>query len=179
MDEKEEKRRSKLLSYLLRHHPEHIGLQLDANGWALVEELLQKLNGQAEMDMVMLEQLVANNSKKRFAFNDDKTKIRASQGHSVEIDIQAAKSKPPAFLYHGTVNEFIDTIKREGLKKMQRQYVHLSPDEKIAREVAARRGNPIILKIKAAELAAAGTPFYLSDNGVWLVDEVPVAFIVY
>lgn len=179
MDSKEEKRISKLLSYVLRHHPEFIDIKLDVNGWANVTELLQKLEVHVHLNFEMLEQVVTNNSKQRFSFNVDNTMIRASQGHSIEVDIQASQKEPPEYLYHGTVNEYIEPIRREGLQKMERQYVHLSPDEKTAREVAGRRGKPVILKIKATELASSGIPFFLSDNGVWLVKEVPANFIIF
>jgi putative RNA 2'-phosphotransferase len=178
--EKETTRLSKLLSYLLRHKPEEFDVTLDENGWADVADLLAKLQAKGEnVTIDILQHIVDTSNKKRFSFNEDGTKIRASQGHSVEVDLGYSQQQPPELLYHGTVHAFIDSIKKHGLVKQKRHHVHLSADERTAVIVAQRRGKPVILKIKAGEMSAAGYPFYLSDNGVWLTDTVPSAFIVF
>jgi putative RNA 2'-phosphotransferase len=180
MTEKETTHLSKTLSYVLRHRPEAIGIELDEHGWTDVKTLLEKLrqNGDA-VSIDALNHAVSTNSKKRFSFNEDGTKIRASQGHSVDVELGYTEKTPPDFLYHGTVAEFIGAIKAHGLQKMKRQHVHLSADEETAVKVALRRGKPVILQIKAAEMFAAGHAFYLSDNGVWLADAVAPAFITF
>ncbi len=176
--EKQLKHISKLLSLVLRHQPEHIGLTLNENGWANVEELIQKVNEKrVVLDFSTLQVVVETNDKRRFAFNEDKTLIRANQGHSIEVELNLKNQRPPEFLYHGTVQKFLAAIKKEGLQKMSRQHVHLSKDKETAMKVGSRRGSPVILIIRANEMSKEGYTFYLSDNDVWLTDEVPVRYI--
>lgn len=169
---------SKFLSLVLRHKPETIGIQLDPNGWTEVDLLLEKLRkNSADMDFERLEQIVYTNDKQRFAFNADLTKIRANQGHSVNVDVELKPQLPPEFLYHGTVDKFLNGIRAEGIKKGSRLHVHLSKDIETANKVGSRRGKPVILTVRANEMAEAGHIFYLSENGVWLCDVVPPSFI--
>lgn len=178
MKEKEIKTISKFLSLVLRHAPETIQLQLDKNGWANVDELIiQSHQFGKEFDFGLLEEVVETNDKKRFTFNEDLTKIRANQGHSIDVELNLKESEPKDFLYHGTVEKFIDSIKKEGLQKMSRQYVHLSKDKETAIKVGSRRGKPIVLKINAPKMFLDGYKFYLSENNVWLLDEVPTKYI--
>lgn len=178
MKEKETKNISKFLSLILRHAPETIELNLDKNGWANIDELItQSHQFGKELNFETLEEIVETNDKKRFTFNDDLTKIRANQGHSINVELNLKESEPSDFLYHGTVEKFIDLIKKDGLKKMNRQYVHLSKDKETAIKVGSRRGKPIILKIDASKMFQDGFIFYLSENNVWLIDEVPVKYI--
>lgn len=168
---------SKKLSKILRHHPEIVGLMLDKNGWASVEELIHKF-GTPPLSIDILETVVAMNDKKRFAFNDDKTCIRANQGHSVTIDLALEAIEPPALLFHGTATKNLQSIKSQGLLKGSRHHVHLSIDESTAKKVGSRYGVPVILKVKAKEMHEAGFTFFMSENGVWLTDHVPVRFLV-
>ena len=178
ISEKDNVRISKLLSYVLRHKPAEIDITLDENGWTDVPILLDKLAQYGErVTMPVLQHVVATNAKKRFSFNDDETKIRASQGHSVEVDLGYIQQQPPEFLYHGTVGKFIPAILQQGLQKMNRHHVHLSADVQTANIVAKRRGEPIILKISAGVMHTKSYVFYVSDNNVWLTDEVPPEFI--
>jgi len=166
------------MSLVLRHKPEEIGLQLDANGWADVNELIGKLNTKGlEIDFDTLQKVVDTNDKKRFAFSDDKTRIRASQGHSVEVDLQMEEVRPPAVLYHGTAMQNVDNILKTGIQKQSRQYVHLSQTRETAIAVGGRHGKPVVLKIDADTMHAEGHKFYLSANNVWLADDVPAKFI--
>jgi len=165
--------KSKFLSLVLRHDPAKIGLTLDSNGWANVQDLLQKLH----WDMKTLEYIVANNNKKRFAFNADKTQIRASQGHSINVDLQLTSKQPPDTLFHGTAATNVQSILASGLDKRNRQYVHLSSDTATARKVGERHGVPEILEINSKSMSEAGFRFFLSDNGVWLTDFVPPKYI--
>ncbi|MBL0912816.1 MAG: RNA 2'-phosphotransferase [Bacteroidia bacterium] len=169
---------SKFLSLVLRHKPEKIGLTLDANGWANVDELLQKIsrNG-VSLDFETLEQVVISNDKQRFAFSEDLSRIRANQGHTVQVDLEYEALVPPAFLYHGTVPKFLDAIQAQGLQKMQRLHVHLSADLETALKVGGRRGKPVILKVDTERMHADGFAFYRSKNGVWLCEEVPARYI--
>lgn len=179
MNETETTRLSKLLSYILRHKPSAYEIVLDENGYTNVDELISKLNTHNEnINFEILQYIVNTNNKKRFAFNDDLTKIRASQGHSVDVELGYTEQQPPDVLYHGTVEKFLASILKDGLQKMQRHHVHLSADKTTATKVAERRGKPIILEIKTGEMFAAGYKFYLSDNGVWLTDLVPVRYII-
>jgi len=180
MNEKTAKSVSKFLSLVLRHSPETIGLQLDESGWADVQELIEKCNkkgSQNQMTGELLDYVVENNDKKRFTFNEDKTKIRASQGHSISVELDLEEAEPSEFLYHGTVEKFLENIKKEGLQKMSRQHVHLSKDRETAIKVGGRRGVPQILTIKSGQMFKDGFKFYLSENKVWLTDEVPIQYI--
>ncbi len=171
---------SKFLSFVLRHKPEEIGLTLDANGWAEVDELIRLSHQHGQrFTRHLLEQVVAENDKKRFAFSEDGLRIRASQGHSVEVDLALAPAHPPEFLYHGTAARFVDSIRREGLHSAGRQHVHLSPDRGTATKVGQRHGKPVVLVVRASEMAGNGFAFFLSANGVWLTDRVPAEFIVF
>ncbi|WP_293307946.1 RNA 2'-phosphotransferase [Pedobacter sp. UBA5917] len=180
MDSKITKGISKLLSYILRHSPETIKLELDENGWADVNELISKFDlYDLTLDFEQLEYIVENNDKKRFAFNEDKTRIRASQGHSIPVELNLNEAEPLAYLYHGTVEKFLADIKTQGLQKMSRQHVHLSADKETANKVGGRRGKPVILTINSAAMHRAGYKFYLSANNVWLTDVVPAEYITF
>ncbi len=177
-ERKEHKRISKLLSLVLRHKPERIGIELDRNGWTDTAALIAKINGYGEkIDFKTLEDVVQTNDKKRFSFNKDKSRIRANQGHSITIDLNYSEKEPPEFLYHGTATKSLDSIYKEGLKKQKRHHVHLSFDEKTAVLVGKRHGTPIVLKILAKEMFEQGFVFYESENGVWLTEAVPVKYI--
>lgn len=169
---------SKFLSLVLRHKPEVIGITMDEEGWVDVKELLEKCSAKKRyINLQLLQEVVNTNDKKRFAFNHDHTKIRASQGHTVEVDLKLEPVEPLEYLYHGTVAKFVDAIKEQGLQRMDRMHVHLSKDLETAVKVGSRRGKPVILKIKAAEMHRAGHAFYVSTNGVWLCEAVPAQYI--
>lgn len=178
MNEIENKRISKFLSLILRHQPEIIELKLDENGWAEVNELITKsAKGRMHFSFEDLEEVVETNNKKRFAFNEDKTKIRASQGHSIAIDLALKTIQPPDFLYHGTADANISSILGKGIEKRSRQHVHLSADKETATKVGMRHGKPVILTIRTKEMHDDGIAFYLSANGVWLTDFVDAKYI--
>lgn len=169
---------SKFLSLILRHQPEIIGLSLDDNGWADVAQLLDLANQKGTaLTIELLEEVVATNDKKRFAFNTDKTKIRANQGHSIDVDLALVPQQPPEYLFHGTATRFLDSIRDRGLISGSRQHVHLSDDESVAMNVGQRHGKAIVLKIRSGRMALAGMRFFLSDNGVWLTDTVPSQYL--
>ena len=178
MDEKRKTKISKFLSLVLRHAPETVGLELEPNGWVGVEALRRASAAAGrEFTRAELEEVVATNDKKRFAFSDDGTKIRASQGHSVDVELDFERSAPPALLYHGTAERNLGAIYAGGLQKMNRHHVHLSVDTETARKVGARHGAPVIFEIDAAAMTAAGHEFFVSANGVWLVEHVPPEFL--
>jgi putative RNA 2'-phosphotransferase len=169
---------SKFLSLILRHEPERVGLKLDSAGWTSVTELLEAVSHHGvSLTLDQLKQIVATSDKKRFAFSEDGTRIRASQGHSVEVDLQYAPQVPPELLYHGTATRFLESIREKGLQKMERHHVHLSAETAVTVQVGARHGNPALLIIRAGDMHRAGHVFYRSANGVWLVDHVPSQFI--
>ncbi|AZB24084.1 RNA 2'-phosphotransferase [Chryseobacterium bernardetii] len=178
MNEIETKRISKFLSLILRHQPETIGLKLDENGWADVEELRERsAKKKVYFSLEELDEVVETNNKKRFAFNEDKTKIRASQGHSINIDLALEALQPPDFLYHGTAEANISSILEKGIEKRSRQHVHLSADRETATKVGMRHGKPIILTIRTGKMYEDGIAFYLSANGVWLTEFVDPKYI--
>ena len=168
---------SKSLSCWLRHKPEQIGIRIENDGWVDVKELLAKASSKILFDFNELKQVVQSDDKKRYSFSEDFCMIRANQGHSVEVDIKFEEVIPPTILYHGTPNKNVESILKSGLNKGNRQYVHLSPDEKTAAVVGARRGEFTILKIEALKMRADKIKIYISENGVYLVDEVPKEYI--
>ena len=166
------------MSLVLRHQPGEIDLHLDENGWANVEELIQKMNAMGiRVNIETMKTIVDTNDKKRFAFNEDMTMIRASQGHSIEIDLALIPAEPPEFLYHGTGEKNVEIILTEGIRKMKRQHVHLSGDKTTATNVGARHGKPVVLTIRSGDMRKHGILFYLSANGVWLTDFIDVKYI--
>ena len=168
---------SKFLSLILRHKPDVIGIELDEHGWADVGELLSGMRTRFPIDMATLEEIVRTDSKQRYAFNENRTKIRANQGHSINVDVEPERMQPPQTLYHGTATRFAASIEEKGLLPGQRLYVHLSPDEQTAVNVGKRHGKPVIYQVDAGEMHRAGYAFYRSANGVWLTKEVPVRFL--
>lgn len=170
---------SKFLSLVLRHSPETVGVHLDEAGWANVDELLRACERQGiGLTLEELRMLVDTNDKKRFAFSADGQRIRASQGHSIEVELGYVAQTPPAVLYHGTASRFIAPIKESGrLHKGSRQHVHLSTSQETASTVGARHGKVVVLKVDAQRMQQDGYLFYLSDNGVWLTDHVPLCYI--
>ena len=169
---------SKFLSLVLRHNPKLIGIELDQQGWTNVEMLIKKMNefGKA-IDLLTLEKVVSSDNKKRYVFDSTGEKIRASQGHSIEIDLGYEPKIPPDHLYHGTATRFVESILKSGLQKQGRHHVHLSPNVKTAIQVGQRHGKPAVFEVDSKKMHEQGTNFYLSDNGVWLTDEVPVEFL--
>ena len=178
MTDKEAIRTSKFLSLVLRHEPERVGLKLGEAGWVGVDELLKAVNSHGvSLSLDQLKHIVATSDKKRFAFSEDGQCIRASQGHSVEVDLQYLPQTPPETLYHGTAVRFLDSIRQQGLQKMERHDVHLSAETKLTLQVGGRHGRPVLLTIRAGDMHRAGFVFRCSANGVWLVDHVPPQFI--
>ena len=169
---------SKQLSYILRHHPGSIGLATDQAGWVKVELLLEKLKEHGwEVNRQMLDTVVATNEKKRFAYSEDRTQIRASQGHSIEVNLELAEQIPPPVLYHGTAERNVLSIRQKGLLPGTRQHVHLTDNTETAKQVGQRHGKPVILLIDAALMKAEGYVFFCSANGVWLTDAVPAKYV--
>ena len=178
ISEKENTRISKFLSLVLRHQPETIGIQLDEQGWVPVDILLKQLVAHGKnVSKEILDHVVAMNNKKRFAYNADETKIRANQGHSVEVDLNYIPQQPPAILYHGTAERSLESIFTTGLEKRSRHHVHLSSDVTTALAVGSRYGKPVLLIVAAGEMYTDGYSFYVSDNNVWLTDHVPVKYL--
>ena len=176
MNERRTVRVSKYLSKHLRHQPERIGLTLDEAGWVEIDTLIAAAAAHGfRFTREELDHVVAANDKKRFAI--DSTRIRASQGHSVEVDLGLPPATPPPYLYHGTVDRFLDAIRAEGLRPMNRHAVHLSPDRETATQVGARRGRPVVLSVDSAAMHRDGHLFHVSANGVWLTQAVPPLYL--
>ena len=171
---------SKFLSFILRHKPDAIGIELDSNGWTEINRLINKTNASNEFESLTLEQLqevVHSSDKKRFVISEDGNKIRANQGHSIKVELQLNELIPPAQLYHGTASRFIESIMNEGLKPGERNHVHLSDNIDTAEAVGKRYGKPVLLKIEALKMHQQGFKFFLSENNVWLTAKVPAVFI--
>ena len=170
---------SRYISLILRHKPEVIGIKLDEHGWADVQQLISgiKKSRNKSYNMDMLEEIVRTDNKQRYSFNDDKTLIRANQGHSVKVDVELEEKAPPEFLWHGTGEKYVQSIDSVGLIPKGRLYVHLSKDEDTALNVGKRHGKPVIYKVLSGQMSKDGFRFYLSKNGVWLIKEVPVRYL--
>jgi putative RNA 2'-phosphotransferase len=169
---------SKFLSFVLRHQPDAIGLTLSQDGWVEIDDLLEKANASGtRFRREELLRVVATSDKKRFSLSDDGSRVRAAQGHSVSVELGLRPQEPPAVLYHGTATRFLESIRSSGLRPQVRQQVHLSSDEATAQRVGQRHGKPVVLKVDARAMHAAGFKFYLADNGVWLTDEVSPKFL--
>lgn len=164
---------SKFIALILRHKPEAIGITLDEHGWANVDELINGIARQQPFDMAMLEEIVATDEKQRYSFNENKTLIRANQGHSIPVDVELEEKEPPAILYHGTGIKYKASIEKEGLIPKSRLYVHLSADRETALKVGRRHGSPVVFTVNAARMHKDGYKFYLSKNGVWLTEKIP------
>ena len=174
MNEKERTKTSRFMSLVLRHQPEVANVELDKNGWVDVDILLAGMAAAGRaITREELDEIVVTSPKQRFALNEDGTRIRANQGHSIDVELGYEAASPPDRLFHGTYADVVDIILRDGLSKMKRHHVHLSADVATATQVGARRGKPIILEIDANAMVAKGLNFYVSTNGVWLTDFVP------
>jgi len=173
------KKLSKFLSLILRHKPDIVGISLDEHGWADVEALLRGIQKSGRnIDASLLEKIVAENDKQRFSFSEDRKRIRANQGHSLQVDVELVSRKPPAVLYHGTVERNRASIEEKGLLRGTRLYVHLSEDVETAMKVAARRkGERLIYQVDAGRMFRDGFMFYRSVNGVWLTKMVPTDYL--
>ncbi len=169
----------RFLSLVLRHNPQAAGIALDEHGWADVEALIAGVRRTGrQIDRETLARIVAQNNKQRYAYNEDHTKIRANQGHSLAVDVELKQEIPPARLYHGTAARFLSAIQTGGIQKMKRQHVHLSSDFETAVQVGKRHGMPAVITIDAAAMARDGYRFYCAENGVWLCGQVPAKYFI-
>lgn len=168
----------KYIALILRHKPETIGITLDEHGWAKVDELITGIQKtRPEFNMEVLEEIVRTNNKQRYAFNEERTKIRANQGHSIHVDVELREAVPPEILYHGTGERAVPSILEQGLLPGNRLYVHMSTDVQTAINVGKRHGKPFAFCIQARRMQEDGFRFYLSENGVWLTKTVPPAYL--
>ena len=168
---------SRLLAMVLRHKPQAVGIELDAHGWAEVSAIVSAFNKMGIFTLAMLKEIVRDDEKQRYSFIEDGTKIRANQGHSVQVDVELTEAVPPPVLYHGTGTKYVESIDKEGLLPRQRLYVHLSSDVETALKVGKRHGEPFVYEVSSGKMARAGYKFYLSANGVWLTKFVPPDFL--
>lgn len=168
---------SKYMALILRHKPETIGITLDKHGWANVNELIKGVSKKYPINMDILEEIVRTDEKQRYSFNEDKTLIRANQGHSIPVDVELEEVEPPEYLYHGTGEKYAGLIERDGLIPKSRLYVHLSKDVNTAIDVGKRHGQPVIYLVDSGRMYRQGHKFYRSANGVWLVNNVPIEFM--
>jgi len=171
---------SKFLSYVLRHHPQEIGLSVDENGWASVDELIQKAGADGKnLSREKLHTIIDHGEKQRFILTDDEQFIRAGYGHSIDVDLQLHPQEPPEILYHGTAQKNVEAILAGGLHAGNRNFVHLSAREADAKQVGSRHGTPVILEIRAAAMSDGGYEFYQSESepDIWLTERVPAEFV--
>lgn len=170
---------SRFICFILRHKPEIIGISLDEHGWAEVDRLIEGISRQRPFDMEMLEEIVDTDDKKRYSFNEDKTLIRANQGHSIPADVELEQVLPPEYLYHGTGEKYVSSINEHGLISKSRLYVHLSADVDTAVNVGRRHGEPVVYRVMAQKMVDEGYAFYKSVNGVWLTEKVPAKYLCF
>ena len=168
---------SRYLSFVLRHRPDQAGVELDAHGWARVDELIEGVSKKHPITMEMLEEIVRTDDKMRYSFNEGRTLIRANQGHSVEVDVELSELDPPDVLYHGTAEKYVGFIEREGLIPKSRLYVHLSADYDTAVKVGQRHGEVVVYYVDCRSMRRDGYRFFLSKNGVWLTKSVPALYL--
>lgn len=171
---------SKFISLILRHKPRAANIELDEHGWANVDELITGINqvdSRNNMDMEKLEEIVRTDNKQRYSFNEDKTLIRANQGHSIPVDVELQEIVPPEYLWHGTATKYMESIDNEGLVPKSRLYVHLSGDEETAINVGKRHGKLLLYKVLSGKMQKDGYKFYRSVNGVWLTKKVPAEYL--
>ncbi len=168
---------SRFIALILRHKPEEIGITLDEHGWANVQELIAGVSRTHPLTIEQLDEIVATDEKQRYSFNEDKSLIRANQGHSVPVDVELPEAVPPGVLYHGTGEKYVASILQQGLIPKSRLYVHLSTDRETAVKVGSRHGRPVVFTVDSNRMHQAGFKFFLSLNGVWLTKEVPVSYL--
>lgn len=168
---------SRFISLILRHKPQVIGISLDEHGWARVDELINGIAKTRPFNMAMLEEIVRTDNKQRYSFNEDKTLIRANQGHSIPVDVELEEKIPPKMLWHGTGEKYVESIDENGLLPKTRLYVHLSGDYDTAVKVGSRHGNPIVYEVDTDKMQKDGFIFYQSVNGVWLTKRVPPKYL--
>lgn len=168
---------SKFLSLVLRHKPQAIGITLDGAGWADVQALVSGMSKFLPFNFNMLEEIVRTDAKQQYTFNDDKTRIRANQGHSIPVDLELETMEPPEFLWYGTSEKYAPSIDAQGLTSMEQPYVQLSEEPEAACMVGLRYGSLVLYRVRSREMAQMGYPFYLSENGVWLTQSVPAPFL--
>ena len=170
---------SQFIALILRHKPETIGITLDEHGWANVQELIDGINatGKHHLNMELLEEIVRLDEKQRYSFNEDRSLIRANQGHSIPVDVDLRETLPPKVLYHGTGEKYVPSIDEQGLIPKSRLYVHMSADKETAKTVGSRHGRPVIYEIDCKSMSEDGYSFYLSENHVWLTKAVPAKYL--
>ena len=167
----------KFIAFILRHHPEAIGIKLDEHGWAQTEDLISGIAKSRKFDMQMLEEIVRTDEKQRYSFDETGELIRANQGHSIPVDVELAACEPPELLYHGTGEKYYDSIMESGLLPKSRLYVHLSKDIETAKMVGVRHGTPVVFTVMSGQMFKDGYLFYCSRNGVWLTKHVPPKYL--
>jgi putative RNA 2'-phosphotransferase len=173
-------RASKFLSLVLRHQPQEYDLAVDQHGWAVIDDVISAADRAGiVLTHPLLQEIVSDNDKQRFAISEDGRSIRARQGHSIPIDLGLMALEPPALLYHGTAQRFLSSIRTQGLISRSRQYVHLSLDIQTALIVGQRHGDPVVLTVRSDTMYRDGHPFYRSENGIWLVDSVPIEYLIF
>lgn len=171
---------SKFISLILRHKPSAVNIELDEHGWANVQELIagiNQANSNNNIDMEKLEEIVRTDNKQRYSFNEDRTLIRANQGHSIPVDVELEEVEPPEYLWHGTGQKYMESIDNEGLVPKSRLYVHLSGDVETATNVGKRHGKLLMYKVLSKKMVEDGYKFYKSVNGVWLTKKVPAEYL--
>lgn len=159
---------SKRLAYLLRHSS-----LPDRNGWVKVELLLDELSV-SHQDLALI---IESDDKVRFELSKDDISVRASYGHSIDVDLGLEPETPPEILYHGTAVKYLESIMQDGLKPRKRNFVHLSETIDMAEQVGSRHGVSVVLSVNSEAMVLNKYNFYKAKNGVWLTEDIPVQFI--
>lgn len=175
---KKNDRLSVFLSLVLRHKPEVIGLALDNQGYLKLDDLIDGINKSGrEVELQTILDIVNSDDKKRYSLSEDNSKIRASQGHSIPVDLSLANGIPSGQLFHGTAERFKESIETTGLVKAGREYVHLSENIETAISVGSRRGKPVVFLVDHKKMLEDGHELWISENNVWLSENIPTKYL--
>lgn len=177
LDDSRRETLSRFLSYVLRHEPGDAGLALSDDGWTDRSAVVDAVRDEYEWATgASVSAVVATDPKGRFEVDDDR--IRASYGHSVDVDLDATDHPVPDTLYHATAPDAVPAILEEGVKPMDRQRVHLTDDREEALDVGRRHAaDPVLLKVDAAGLLDTGRDVTKRGTHVYTTDRVSPEFV--
>jgi putative RNA 2'-phosphotransferase len=168
-------RLSKLLALFLRHRPEEAGLQIDTYGFVPLDEMLKAIQERyPEVVEGDIRKLIEGASQQRFEISD--RGIRAVYGHSFFVEMDGEPIQAPEVLYMGCLRKEVERFRTDGIKPVDRYYVHLSMSRETAAERSHQPGDACVVEVAAAQAQAAGHQFYQRGEVV-LTLEIPAQFV--